>query len=862
MAANLKIIITATDQASGILRGVSKAASGLKSATSAIGTAAAGAAKTLAIMAAAATGLAIATNKVVSQLVSIQAIRAAFESLAEAAGVSADNMVKAMQDASAGMLSATDAMQMFNKAAQLVGNELAVRLPEALQLLTKVAASTGDSMDYLLNSLITGIGRLSPLILDNLGITVDMQAAYEDFAASIGKTVNELSKQEKQMALLNQVMQKLQENTAAIPDVVGTALAKWEGFKTTLRDTAAEIGLALLPALTGLFDILSAKLGPTLTKVKDKFIELGNWVSWFVEWSQKGIDSAALLRLALERFLDLDPGTIQRLFPPTIVEGIDNIKNALPELQQGFQELWPAIQEEADKFSEWFSGPFAETIGTSLDNIAVAMESLGKLFQMEEAQNSLNALTVTLEILAATVGTTVTLITGSLAALIQLLAGDIPGAAETMKTSLESALNSITTISGQTSDEFLATWQSNLEQFNIILEQSGLAAGTTWQQAMADVETSSVNTSTSIVDTWQGNAETMTGIFTGISQAASTFAVTWSGLGSQIATISAGIGANLATAFAGIGPALSGLAANIAGAASQIGSSLASGFGQAVAAISGFVGKALAAGAQFASSIAQGIGSGVGAVIGAASRLLASALSTAQGIAASAIVAGVTFASSVMSGISSLLGGVVAAASAVLSAALTTAISLAVTAIQAGIQFGSMVMSGINSLLGGVVSAATNIITGAIDAAKGIAATAGEIGAAIGSGVADAIAGWAGAIIDALVGAVVAAIQAAKDAVGMASPSKVAMDMGASLMQGLALGIKDNALLPANAFAGATAGALQVPPGVGDQFTTNISKPGVTIVFNTGFMLGNEEEFKTALAPVIEQINFENDLLS
>jgi hypothetical protein len=44
------------------------------------------------------------------------------------------------------------------------------QMGKLLEFATKRAAETGQSVDYLVQSIVTGIGRKSPLILDNLGI--------------------------------------------------------------------------------------------------------------------------------------------------------------------------------------------------------------------------------------------------------------------------------------------------------------------------------------------------------------------------------------------------------------------------------------------------------------------------------------------------------------------------------------------------------------------------------------------------------------------------------------------------------------------------------------------------------------------
>lgn len=180
----------------------------------------------------------------------IEGIAASFEGITGAA----DEMLAALREGSAGMVSDVELMKNYNLATQLVSKDFADTLPTAMQYLMKVSAATGESMDYMMNSLVRGIGRTSPMILDNLGIQVDLTEAYDLYAASIGKGTDELTKSEQQTALMNQVMEKLAANTADMPDVVDTARQKWESLKTTFVNTKNTLGLALIPAFEPLID--------------------------------------------------------------------------------------------------------------------------------------------------------------------------------------------------------------------------------------------------------------------------------------------------------------------------------------------------------------------------------------------------------------------------------------------------------------------------------------------------------------------------------------------------------------------------------------------------------------------------------
>lgn len=69
------------------------------------------------------------------------------------------------------------------------------QLGKYLEFAQNRARDTGESVDYLVNSIVDGIGRKSPLILDNLGIsTVRLQEEMKktgDFAKAVGNIVDE-----------------------------------------------------------------------------------------------------------------------------------------------------------------------------------------------------------------------------------------------------------------------------------------------------------------------------------------------------------------------------------------------------------------------------------------------------------------------------------------------------------------------------------------------------------------------------------------------------------------------------------------------------------------------------------------------
>jgi hypothetical protein len=119
-----------------------------------------------------AAGVLIAANKAI-ELTKLAAdainVEKAFRNLAK----QPDILLASMKKATGGIISEMGLMQKYNEAA-LLGLPLD-RFDEMLSIARSTAQATGQSMDFMLNSIVTGIGRQSKLMIDNLGIMVSVE---------------------------------------------------------------------------------------------------------------------------------------------------------------------------------------------------------------------------------------------------------------------------------------------------------------------------------------------------------------------------------------------------------------------------------------------------------------------------------------------------------------------------------------------------------------------------------------------------------------------------------------------------------------------------------------------------------------
>lgn len=117
-------------------------------------------------------------------------------------------------------------------------------LSTLLEFAQKRAQQTGQEVDYLVNSIIDGIGRKSTLVLDNLGISAtELQTEFAK-TGDFGKATANIIEREMQKA----------------GGVIDTTADKVAQLNARLENQKAEIGKQLLPIWSGLLTILGGGL--------------------------------------------------------------------------------------------------------------------------------------------------------------------------------------------------------------------------------------------------------------------------------------------------------------------------------------------------------------------------------------------------------------------------------------------------------------------------------------------------------------------------------------------------------------------------------------------------------------------------
>jgi hypothetical protein len=143
-------------------------------------------------LAAVITGAAV---KMISELSKLGAefadVQKGFRRMADEAGVDANKLLNDIRRMSKGTVSDLEIMKQANKALLLTGTEGAKNLPRLMGIATSAATELGESTEYMFESIVTGIGRQSKMILDNLGIIVEGEITMEKVIDAANKKFGE-----------------------------------------------------------------------------------------------------------------------------------------------------------------------------------------------------------------------------------------------------------------------------------------------------------------------------------------------------------------------------------------------------------------------------------------------------------------------------------------------------------------------------------------------------------------------------------------------------------------------------------------------------------------------------------------------
>ena len=203
-------------------------------------------------------------------------------------GVSVTRITKQMQEASGGALSFAQALPSINKA---VSAGIGIADLEKLSVAaTKASQTFGGTANEALNRFISASQRGRVEIIQTLGVVIKTEQAYADYAASIGKTAQELTAFDRQQAIINATI----EESAKVFDGVKIDPNPFQQLLTTVVDLKDTIGIFITDSLTPLVNTFNKSKAAALALIATIISAVGGRIFPEVSRGIKGFAKAGL----------------------------------------------------------------------------------------------------------------------------------------------------------------------------------------------------------------------------------------------------------------------------------------------------------------------------------------------------------------------------------------------------------------------------------------------------------------------------------------------------------------------------------------------------------------------------------------
>ena len=235
-------------------------------------------------------------------------LRRSLNNLAKKEGLDTVELMRDLRKATAETVSDIDLMKAATQG-KFLGVDLK-NMPVLFEFAAKRAKDTGQNIGFLVDSIVTGIGRKSPQILDNLGIQMkDLDAEVENLARSTGYWSGKVGENERalylQQAAVN-IANKAIGDSAATTDDATTQMqrlnAQWENFKVIIGDlisgplsTLLELLNDTLQAINQISSIPVKRISDLKMEIKDLDEQIAK--SELVQAENPGFLSKSILKL-------------------------------------------------------------------------------------------------------------------------------------------------------------------------------------------------------------------------------------------------------------------------------------------------------------------------------------------------------------------------------------------------------------------------------------------------------------------------------------------------------------------------------------------------------------------------------------
>lgn len=330
-------------------------------------------------------GLVAIGKKFVDSAMEAEPVKRSFEQLSDSVWESSQKMLASIREASKWAVKDYDLMLAANKSMKLWVATNTEDMTELMKIARLYGQQMGQDLSSAFDDIVTWLWRGSAQILDNLWIVVDAESANEAYAQSIGKTVSQLTDEEKKQALVNATIEEWKRKLEQFWEPAITMQERVQALQNNFDRMWSTIWEALIPVMEKIMNVIT----PIIERVANWIEENPKLTSWIfmaitaIAWLTAVVSWLALALPAIWTAITVLSWPIGWIiWAITLVAtawsqnrwgiqektqvAVDKIKEIiwpwLDKLQARWQEHWDAIMEGVWKVL-WF---IADLIGTTI----------------------------------------------------------------------------------------------------------------------------------------------------------------------------------------------------------------------------------------------------------------------------------------------------------------------------------------------------------------------------------------------------------------------------------------------------------------------------------------------------------------
>ena len=325
-----------------------------------------------------------------------------FDKLSEAGNFSVGTLEN-LRMATNNTMSDMDLLTQANNAMILGVGENTSQMAFMFDAAQRLGRVLGRDTKSSVESLVTGIGRQSRLMLDNIGLIVKSEEAYEAYAEALGKSKDELTDSEKKQAFLNATMISAREKVKTLNEETDTARTSFQQLTAAAENLQGRLGDAanafepLIGSMTKFLDLITDEridrfvrsikfMGETLKVVG--VILGGLFVGALVYMFGVVSAGATIVGLLTSAFASLASTLIGKVaILGTFSYGVVAVSDAIKEAINPTVELTKEQKRLNKEFKEGAVTLADEDIGSSYETLAEEMLRFGS--SVETVTNSL-----------------------------------------------------------------------------------------------------------------------------------------------------------------------------------------------------------------------------------------------------------------------------------------------------------------------------------------------------------------------------------------------------------------------------------------------------------------------------------------